>query len=1131
MSTQIDSLSIQIESSAGGATTNIESLASALEKLKGASKLTTVNNNLGKLAGTISALKEASAGLSSFDKIAQSISGLSSIQKLSGLNSAINSLKKIPEITKSLDTSTLDAFATKMERLSKSLAPLASRISDITANFAKLPANIRKAVSATNAMSSASEKAAASQNKHNSTLKLSSTNLMALVFNLQAAAGAVNWVVSIVSNFLSQSIEWDGIQFRFGRAFGEDAEEVLAYVDKVSEKLEINKQQFMQYSGLYGSLLKGFGLKQEKVTTIAVGLTELSYDIWSSHNDQYKTLEDAATAVRSAITGEIEPIRNAGIALTEASMQEYIESLGMAGVKMANLSEGQKAEVRYATMVNAAMQQGIVGNYAREMRTAEGAVRTLSQQTKGLVQAIGSLFIPILSTVIPIISAFVSILYDAAAAVAAFFNIPFFKIDWGGADTGMSDMADSAAATEKSLGGGAGAAKKMRDYLMGFDELNVISPNTGGGGGGGGGAGASNWGEGLDLKTLWDDSVFENASKKVDELKEKLKPILIIAGAIGAAIAVWKIWPAFLTGLETIYAVFKGLKGSEAAVSALSFLGKPKLAAQTAIWAKTFAKIKAVLTPVITAVGTFVGGLSTGAILIIAGVIAAIASVVYFLKENWDGVTEAVRGFFETNIQPKLEGIKESWEKIKEAVSPLAPIFGKIWEKLEPIVEKVKDFFKNLDIGDILSGIGTVFETVGGIIFTILTGPVAGAFSAVVTVIENFVQMVSGIIQVVSGVVSFVVAIFKGDWEKAWDSVLSIGDGIKDVFGGLLGMVIDPITEFVGGVLDWFYEMYDKVGREILPDFVTDVVDWFISLPGKISDALKGMSAKVSEKFRGMWDDVKKWWNGKTELKEYVPNIGSIKTKISDAWTTAKTWYENQKAALKEYTPTIGSIKEKVSSAWATARNWYNNSKAAMATYTPLIGSIKDKVSSAWTTARNWYNNSKAAMNTYTPSIGDIKSKLQSAWNTAKDWWNRNVKLSIPSLSFQVTYSAKSTLNAVQKAIVNALDLPGWPKLSFAAGGGIFDQGSLVWAGEAGPEIVANAGGGKTGVMNVDQMQTAVYEGVYAAVMSAMSRNSDGGSQPQSINVYLDGKQIAASVERRQKERGAQFMGSQVYSY
>jgi hypothetical protein len=56
------------------------------------------------------------------------------------------------------------------------------------------------------------------------------------------------------------------------------------------------------------------------------------------------------------------------------------------------------------------------------------------------------------------------------------------------------------------------------------------------------------------------------------------------------------------------------------------------------------------------------------------------------------------------------------------------------------------------------------------------------------------------------------------------------------------------------------------------------------------------------------------------------------------------------------------------------------------------------------------------------------------------------------------------------------------------------------------------------------------YESVYAAMMSAMRGNSEG-SGSQVIKVYLDGKEVASSVEKAQRERGASLMGNEVYSY
>lgn len=62
-------------------------------------------------------------------------------------------------------------------------------------------------------------------------------------------------------------------------------------------------------------------------------------------------------------------------------------------------------------------------------------------------------------------------------------------------------------------------------------------------------------------------------------------------------------------------------------------------------------------------------------------------------------------------------------------------------------------------------------------------------------------------------------------------------------------------------------------------------------------------------------------------------------------------------------------------------------------------------------------------------------------------------------------------------------------------------------------------------------MQDAVYEGVYADVIAAMRGNSGGEGSSQVIRVYLDGKEVASSVEKAQRERVASLMGNEVYSY
>ena len=72
MSVTIDSLDIQIRSSAGSAAANIDRLAAALGKMRANAKLTTVTNNLTKLSEALGKLQGTSTGLSNIRGLAAS---------------------------------------------------------------------------------------------------------------------------------------------------------------------------------------------------------------------------------------------------------------------------------------------------------------------------------------------------------------------------------------------------------------------------------------------------------------------------------------------------------------------------------------------------------------------------------------------------------------------------------------------------------------------------------------------------------------------------------------------------------------------------------------------------------------------------------------------------------------------------------------------------------------------------------------------------------------------------------------------------------------------------------------------------------------------------------------------------
>jgi hypothetical protein len=122
-------------------------------------------------------------------------------------------------------------------------------------------------------------------------------------------------------------------------------------------------------------------------------------------------------------------------------------------------------------------------------------------------------------------------------------------------------------------------------------------------------------------------------------------------------------------------------------------------------------------------------------------------------------------------------------------------------------------------------------------------------------------------------------------------------------------------------------------------------------------------------------------------------------------------------------------------------------------------------------------------------------------------------------------------LKLLGETIIPAFDvrLVNIPKIPTFAAGGFPVSGELFIANEAGPEMVGTMGG-RTVVMNNDQIVRSVAQGVAQAVSAVIG----GGSSEQAVNVnvYLDSKQITSAVEKRQKSVGANIMNGGVdYAY
>ena len=721
--TQIDSLVIEIGTKSNKAASDIDMVTAALTRLKGVGSFTKVVNNLTKLGNALDKISVSSAGIQVLNKISSAVSGLSSASKGNSISSVVNALKKIPDVVSQLDDATINKFATAVNKVSTAITPLTNKITALSAGFSRLPGRLSSCVTAANRYQRSMQSASAVSGGFFGKLKnfLGIGGLFSLTF---ATAGK-----KIGDSITEMNSYIENVNL-FTVSMGKYADGAMDYAEKVQDAMGIDMSEFIRNQGIFMNMASGFGVAEDKAYKMSKGLTELAYDISSFYNVDVDT---AFQRLQSGIAGEIEPVRRWGIALDQASMQEWMLKKGI-DAKVNSLNQADKAMIRYNMMVEAMAGNGAIGDFARTLITPANAIRILQQQITQLSRAIGSLFIPILIKVIPYVQAFVKVLTSAIQTIASFFGFQMPQIDY----SGMENLSAGASGASDSLDDAAKSAKKLKDYTMGFDELNIISPDTGAAAGNNLSAGVS--GLDLDPMSVWDEGMIDGINSKVESLTGKMKVLLGIVLAIGAAFLVWKIGTGIASGIK---AISTGLLAVKAAL-----LGFPAIAGQVA---PSLAPITGLLAKI---------GAHAVPILAVAAAIAAITLAVVDLWKNSEPFRDAF-GTVWDNIKTAVSDAKQS---IENSINGLLTALDLPAVKLEelygtyirPYVEKIGliflDVFGNLIVGAIKTFAG-IFETITGTVVGLLTGDWSqtvsglkdtwdGVFSALPTPVQEALKSV-----------------------------------------------------------------------------------------------------------------------------------------------------------------------------------------------------------------------------------------------------------------------------------------------------------------------------------------------------------------------------------------------------
>lgn len=740
--------------------------------------------------------------------------------------------------------------------------------------------------------------------------------------------------------------------------------------------------------------------------------------------------------------------------------------------------------------------------------------------------------------VAPLINAFAPALDYIVDKIVSFINVLnqlFAKL------TGASTWTKAVKTQKEYAEAAGGAASAAQSLTAGFDELNVLS-DSGGGGGGGSSADYGSMFEEMKLDSqfaTWVDDVKAAIAAGdwggvgtilADKINEAVSKVDFagIGNKIGGAISnTVDLLYSFFDTLD-VSKIFEGVATSmNSIMDAVDFEKVGALLMQK--WVILLDALYGFVTTldwfklgyaVSDAINGAFGALDLGkAVTAITGTINGLMATVSTAIQNvdWYGMIAAVMHTFE----------EIDWKTLLGNLGTL--LSDAVIGMLDMCLAFVGECDWGKEIHDILSGIGAAFASFD---WPQVLAKLGGV------IIEIAAQIPSLIVGALGGIADLLGGLFEG---FGLDSIAGffygIGDAMANAGAWLKEHLVDPVVNWVKDLFGIHSPstVFAEIGTWLIEGLAQGIRETWESIVGFFSDVL----AAIKDCISNAWDSVSKATSSAWS---------SIASSLSDCWSNIKskasqTW-ENIKSGV---TNAWNNVKSNTTNTWNSVKSWLSNT----------WGNVVTNASTAWTNMTNNIGKAWVAITTDTDGTWSmISSKLSQVWSSIKS----EVTDVFTSISSTVSNIWEGIWGAIKKVINSILggiegmangvirgmnwmiralnklsfDVPDWVpgigggKFGFnlremseisiprLAEGGFPASGQLFIAREAGAEMVGNIGG-RTAVANNDQIVQGIYEGVLAAMRAA----EGNGSGNFDVKVYLDGKQLTAAVEKRQRERGA----------
>lgn len=635
-------------------------------------------------------------------------------------------------------------------------------------------------------------------------------NLIAQYINLRQ-------VITLIKNCISASNDWIESLNLFSVASGKYYDSMKANIDSLSYYAGASEKTLMDAAGSFKLFTSEMGIAADTSAKMSNSLTNLTVDMASLYN---KDFSEVATDLQSGLQGMTKSVRKYGIDISSAALQETALQQGITK-EVSAMTQAEKAQLRYIQILKqTTLSQG---DFARTIQTPANMLKILKDQIRQCAVYLGNLFQPVLQTILPFLIKFTFVIQNICKWLATLvgYDASKFQVDTSGMEAGSAAMAENVEDTAKS-------AKDVKKQLAGFDELNVISQDTGSAGSSAGGIGGGapvsfdipNYDSLLSM-TDFLPKLREQAASISQKFQDWLNPILqafqLISGPLRAA------GDSLKTSFGEIGKTFANFVQQDLIQNVAPALGN--IASIVATLVSSFSKLFKALEPVALVLSGIVWDVITNALQLISDVLDIIAntfttfsgpltttmeSVRTAVKNIWKALAPVITGLVEMLLPPLLNLITSILPPLTNAIQVIVELAADIIKSLMPIVSCLIDFLAPI-IEVIVNTISMIVGIVAPII-SICLKLLNFVLTPIVAIIKVLIAVNNTILKVVSTVVQSIQKVIGGMWQ--W-----LDKKIKGFLNGFIGF----INKILGGV---------EKGINFILGGVNKVIGWLNKIPG-----------------------------------------------------------------------------------------------------------------------------------------------------------------------------------------------------------------------------------------------------------------------------------------------------------